>query len=222
MQLRTALVAVASRDIPSGVGWSATTRDYHQPKQAAAAYKSVGNRPRRAGSCRPAGHVGWVVQQCAPVAARGGRWNGRLTVWVLSSATGRPDRHRTRPPATVAGVLLPGVVLAVQAGTRSSWCVRVGSNDGPWDDEGSERRHSNLLLADGPLSHKGCWPAEAWETEPHTKRVMAATRPGGRIPSTSISVYRRRWPEEDRRASARPGSSRSRITVRLKSSVPTR
>src|SRR5215218_4243379 len=45
---------------------------------------------------------------------------------------------------------------------------------------------------------------------------MAVTRSGRRIPWTSISVCRRGRPEEDRRASARPASSRIHVTVGLK------
>jgi len=162
--------------------------------------------------------------QCAPDGPSGAWWNDkrndiRMPLASRDQPARAPSGQDSRQPWPASCLVSSWQFRRIRS---SSWCVPVGSNDGPWDDERNEGRHSNLLLADGPLSHKGCWPAEAWETEPHTKRVMAATRPGGRIPSTSISVYRRGRPEEDRRASARPGSSRSRITVRLKSSVPTR
>jgi hypothetical protein len=126
-----------------------------------AVYKTGANRPRRTPEC------------CPGSSGRGGRpasalLTGRVVPGGMTSGmtSGCPWHHATSQPRAPSGQdsrqPWPASCLVSSWQFRrirsSSWCVPVGSNDGPWDDERNEGRHSNLLLADGPLPHGAAGP----------------------------------------------------------------
>ena len=108
----------------------------------------------------------------------------------VSWLTKRPDTARanirtgegtigvaTNPYRLAVGIIW-GMVLGLLVDLAAGTGARVPVRPAPMD-----------------LDRRG-WPVETCETEPHPKRVMSASRSGGTIPSTVISVCRRGRPQE--------------------------